>query len=318
MLDHNVIASPASPLPLAGLRAPNRSQFWIIVSLLTVYIVWGTTYLAADFALQSFPAYLLMGIRFIISGIVLFAILRLSGAPMPTRRQWRNSAIIGALLLVGGTGSVALAQERISSGLAATLVATAPLWTLVFRLLWKNQPSRREWFGAGLGIVGVGLLTMEGNLQANPIGVIIVLLAAASWAFGSVLNGHLDTPGGAMCNATQMLSAGLLLFVFGLLRGETISGPPSTASLLALGYLIVFGALGAMTAYMYLLDHVSPSLANSYSFVNPAIALLLGVVIGGETLTGSAFIALPVILLGVSFIASRPASADSEAASSTD
>jgi drug/metabolite transporter (DMT)-like permease len=309
LLDHNVIASPAAPVAVPQLHAPNRPQFWVVVSLLTVYIVWGTTYLAADFALQSFPAYLLMGIRFVLSGGLLLGFLMLRRAARPTWTQVRNAGLVGVLLLVGGTGSVALAQERISSGLAATLIATAPLWTLVFNLIWKGRPARREWFGAGLGIVGVALLTMEGNLQANPMGVVIVLFAAASWAFGSVLSAHLDTPDSLMCNAVQMLIAGVVLLGVALLRGESMTAWPSTVSWVSFAYLVVLGSLAAMTAYMYLLDHVSPTLANSYSFVNPAIALLLGVVIGGDTLTGSALIALPVILIGVSFIATHRASA---------
>ncbi len=305
MLNQDIVQSALPLTTPAKPSAKRKPNLWVIVCLLTIYIVWGTTYLASDFALASFPAYLLMGIRFVIAGVILFTFLRLRGTPMPTRLQWRNSAIIGGLLLIGGTGSVALAQERISSGLAATLVATAPLWTLVFNLIWKNAPTRREWIGAGIGIVGVALLTLEGNLQANPVGVIIVLCAAASWAFGSVLNAHLETPGGAMCNATQMLTAGVGLLVFGLLRGEAITAPPTTPGLLGLLYLIVFGALIGMSAYMYLLNHAPPTLANSYSFVNPAIALLLGVVIAGETITGSALIALPIILIGVGFIAYR-------------
>src|SRR5687768_5968793 len=152
--------------------APSRKGFWVIVSLLTIYIVWGTTYLAVSFALASFPPYLLLGIRFVIAGLILLGILMAAGSPLPTRIQWRNAAIVGAFILVGGTGSVVLAQERaVSSGLAATLVATVPIWTMIFNLFWKKKPTIWEWVGVGLGIFGVALLTMEGNLQSNPIGV---------------------------------------------------------------------------------------------------------------------------------------------------
>ncbi|NJN36145.1 MAG: EamA family transporter [Nitrospiraceae bacterium] len=224
--------------------------------------------------------------------------------PLPTRLQWRNAALIGGLILVGGTGSVALAQERaVSSGLAATLVATVPLWTMIFNLYWREKPNRWEWLGVGLGICGVALLTLEDNLQSNPIGILMILFAAACWAFGSVLRPHLEMPKGMMANAAQMLLAGLMFFAFSFLRGEAMLAAPTSETLLALLYLITFGSLAAMTAYMYLLSNVSSLLATSYTFVNPAIALFLGVILGGEILTGSAFIALPLILMGVGFVA---------------
>jgi drug/metabolite transporter (DMT)-like permease len=282
----------------------SRKGFWVIVSLLTVYIVWGTTYLAVHIALASFPPYLLLGIRFTIAGTLLLGILLASGSPMPTLRQWRNAGIIGAFILVGGTGSVVLGQERsVSSGLAATLVATVPIWTMIFNFYWGKRPTRWEWLGVGLGIAGVAFLTMEGNLQSNPIGVLIILFAAASWAFGSVLSPHLDIPKGIMANAAEMLVAGLLFLVFSVLRGESMVAAPTTSTLLALAYLITFGSLAGMSAYIYLLGNVSSLLATSYTFVNPAIALFLGVALGGEVLTGSAFLALPLILAGVGFVA---------------
>jgi drug/metabolite transporter (DMT)-like permease len=280
-------------------------RFWIIVSLLTVYIIWGTTYLGISFALESYPPYLMMGIRFITAGSLLFAFLRLRGRALPTLKQWRNAAIVGALLLVGGMGSVAIAEQWISSGLVATLVATAPLWAMLFGIFWKNIPSRLEWIGVGLGIVGVALLTLEGNLQANPQGVLLLLVAPIAWALGSVLSRHLEMPQGEMANAAEMLTGGALLLLLSVPRGESISAAPTLNATLSLIYLTTFGSLATMSAYMYLLKTVKPSLAMSYAFVNPAIALFLGVVLGGETLTGSALIALPVILVGVAFVALR-------------
>ncbi len=301
----NKLDMPA-PSTAPQIATINPKRFWITASLLTVYIVWGTTYLGSHIAMASFPPYLLMGIRFLIAGIILYVGLRLNGSTPPTLAQWRNSTIAGGLIIVGGTGSIALAQNAaISSGLAATLVATVPLWTLIFGLIWKKKPGRYEWIGVGLGIVGVAVMTMEGNLQANPIGVGIILFGAASWAFGSVLSTHLNLPKGMMINAAQMLMAGILFLVFSALRGEHMVGTPTSDTLWALIYLITFGSLGGMSAYIYLLSNVSPLLATSYTFVNPVIALLLGVFIGGEVLTGSAFIALPLILLGVGFVAYR-------------
>jgi len=309
MTAQNIRIPAAAVESTADTRLHNQKRFWVILSLLTVYIVWGTTYLASHIALESFPPYLLMGTRFITAGTILFALLLATGTKLPTRRQWRNAAIIGTFILVGGTGSVALAQGAISSGLAATLVATVPLWTLIFNLFWKKIPSRTDWIGVGLGISGVALLTREGNLQANPLGVLIILFAAANWAFGSVLSSHLDMPKGIMMNAAQMMCAGGGFFIVSALRGEAMLHTPTSSTLLALTYLITFGSLAAMSAYVYLLNNVSALLATSYTFVNPAIALMLGSVLAGEKLTGSAFVALPLILLGVGFVAYRRSSA---------
>ena len=291
--------SPAASKPV-GLLADKR--FWIVLSLLTVYVIWGTTYLGIRFALESFPPYMLMGIRFVLAGGALFVFLRVRGAPMPTLKQWGNATLMGILLLVFGMGSVAMAEQWVSSGLAATLVATAPLWAMLFSMLWRNFPTRSEWIGVGLGLVGVVILSLEGNLQANPLGVVLILFATASWSLGSVWMRRLDMPKGAMGNAAEMLTGGIILMIVAVLQGEQIVGMPTTNTLLAMIYLTTFGSLATITAYMYLLKTVSPALATSYAFVNPAIALLLGVVIGGEEIGASALIALPIILVGIAFV----------------
>lgn len=286
--------------------APNaHARRWILLALLVVYLIWGTTYLAIRVALESFPPYLLMGIRFLIAGGVLFGFLRLRGAALPTARQWRSAALVGTLLLVGGMGSVAIAEQSISSGLAATLIATTPVWALLFGLLWRKFPTRREWFGVSLGLIGVVVLSFEGNLQANPLGIALILFATVSWSFGSVLMPHLDMPKGAMGSAAEMLCGGAILCVLAVLTGQRITQAITLDATLALVYLITFGSLATLTAYSYLLRTVSPALATSYAFVNPAIALLLGAALGGEILTGSVFIALPIILAGLALVMLR-------------
>lgn len=289
-----------SDTPLEGVF--NSRRFWIIVSLLTVYIIWSTTYLAIRFALESFPPYLMMGMRFLMAGGLLFAVLLINGAKMPTLKQWRSATLVGFLLLVCGMGSVAQAEQTVSSGLAASLIAVAPLLALVFSMIWGNRPSRSEWIGVGLGLLGVVVLTLEGNLQANPSGVILILVATACWSFGSVWMKRLDMPSGAMANAAEMLTGGAILCVLALLGGERITETPTTNAVLALIYLTTLGSLATISAYTYLLKTVSPALATSYAFVNPAIALLLGVVIGGEIITGSVVLALPLIFLGIAFV----------------
>lgn len=300
----NVTPAQTQPARIAGFRMDRR--FWIVVSLLTVYIIWGTTYLGIRFALESFPPHLMMGIRFVVAGAVLFAFLRLRGRPIPNRRQWRSVGIVGILLLVGGMGSVALAEQWVSSGLAATLVATSPLWAMLISMLWKYVPARTEWIGVGLGISGVLLLGLEGNLQANPLGVVLILSATISWALGSVWSKHLEMPEGAMGSAAEMLIGGAILVALGLLRGERILEAPTSGALLALIYLTTFGSLAALSAYAYLLKTVTPTLAISYAFVNPAIALLLGALLAGEQVGATTLLALPIILVGVGFVAFKP------------
>jgi drug/metabolite transporter (DMT)-like permease len=291
---------------LADIWGAIKLNKWIILSLLSVYIIWSTTYLAIAIALESYPPYLMMGIRFVLAGGGLFIFLRWRGAPNPTRNQWRSATIVGALLLAGGMGSVATAEQWISSGLAATLIATAPVWVIVFNRFWGVTPSRTEWIGVALGVVGVALLSLEGNLQANPKGVLLIMFATACWSFGSIWMKHLEMPPGAMGSAAEMLAGGIILLVMAAVGGQGLKGTPTVDATLALIYLTTFGSLVTILAYMYLLKTVSPTLATSYSFVNPVLALALGVVLADEVVTGGAIIALPIILLGLAFIARRP------------
>jgi drug/metabolite transporter (DMT)-like permease len=289
-----------------GTASPQLNQRTaIIIALLVVYIIWSTTYLGIRYALESFPPYLMMGIRFTLAGGSLMLFLRLRNTPMPTLRQVRGAAIVGILLLVGGMGSVALAEQKVSSGLAATLVATSPVWAMLFSMIWGDRPSRREWIGVAFGIIGVALLSLEKSLLAEPLYVGLIIFATVCWSLGSIWSRHLEMPKGAMANAVEMLTGGVILVALGLLRGERIVSTPTGSAVLALLYLTTFGSLATLTAYMFLLKTVSPALATSYALVNPPIALLLGVLVGDDHITGSALIALPIILLGIAFVAFR-------------
>lgn len=295
------MTSTSIPAHATGIVLNRR--FWITASLATVYIIWSTTYLAIRFALESFPPYLMMGIRFLIAGGLLFGFLMLRGAKLPTRRQWLSAGIVGFLLLVMGMGNTARAETMISSGLAASLIAAAPLITLVLSLfLFGHRPKRGEWIGVAIGLIGVIALTLEGNIQANPLGLLFIFVAITCWSFGSLLIKRLDMPPGAMGNAAEMLIGGALLCVWAFASGERITAAPTPNALFALIYLITAGSLATMTAYMYLLKHVSPALATSYALVNPGLALVLGVILGGEIITGSAFVALPLIVIGIAFV----------------
>ncbi|MBI2976950.1 MAG: drug/metabolite exporter YedA [Chloroflexi bacterium] len=280
-----------------------RTRITVGLALLSVYLIWGSTYLGIRFALESFPPLLMAGFRFLIAGTLMFTFLRLRGTPMPTRRQWLGAAVIGAFLLGGGNGGVTFAEQWVSSGLAAVVIASMPLWAALFGGLWKRWPNRLEWVGLMVGFAGVAVLNLEHDFRANPLGAIVLFGAAISWAFGSVLSGRLQLPKGPMSSAAQMLVGGVLMLALGALSGERITALPSARSAAAFGYLITFGSLIAFSSYAYLLRTVRPTLATSYAYVNPLVAVGLGVLLGGEKITAAGLIATLVILGGVGLVA---------------
>src|SRR5579859_3512613 len=296
--------SPGAPeVPPRPGQATGKSA-WLStgLALLAVYIIWGSTYLAIREVLKGFPPFLGAGFRFLIAGVILYLFLRLRGAPAPNRRQWGGAAIVGGLLLVGGNGGVVFAEQYVASGVAALIVATVPLWAVLFARIWGRWPRRAEWAGLIVGFVGIVLLNLGGGLSATPVGAVILLLAASSWALGSVWSQHLPLPSGAMSSAAEMLAGGSALVLLGLAHQERFAGPPPAVSLWALGYLIVFGSLVAFSAYGYLLKRVRPALATSYAYANPLVALLLGAALAGEQITGIEGLALVFILTGVALV----------------
>lgn len=281
---------------------PKSGRAGIIVALLCTWVVWGSTYLAMRIGLEGFPPFLMAAIRFLISGVLLYAILRVRGAPHPTAAQWGGALLVGALLLGGGNGGVVFAEQWVTSGLAALGVATVPLWAALFAGLWGQWPSRREWMGLALGFAGMILLSLDGDLRAKPLGLIALLISALCWAFGSVWSRRLPQPPGIMASAAQMFCGGIVLVAAGLAHGEHMSHLPAARPLLAMVYL-VFGAIVGFSAYVYLLKRVRPALATSNSYVNPVIAVALGALLAGERLTPSGVGALCLILAGVALVA---------------
>ena len=249
-----------------------------MVALLAVYVVWGSTYLAIRIALEGFPPFMMAGVRFLVAGGVLFGVLWLRGAPAPRPRQWRAAALVGGLLLLGGNGGVVVAEQWVASGLAALGVATVALWSALFAGLWGQWPRRLEWLGLVVGFAGVGLLNLEGNLRASPAGAVALLVATVSWALGSMWSRHLDLPAGLMAPAAEMLAGGCLLVAASVLVGEKVPHAVGPRPLVALAYLIVFGSWIGFSAYVFLLRRVQPAVATSYAYVNPVIAMGLGVV----------------------------------------
>lgn len=278
--------------------SPWRSD--ILIALVGLYLLWGSTYLAMRFAIESMPPLLMAGVRYVIAGALLVLFLRWRGQAWPTRRQWRNGGIIGVFLLLGGNGLVGLALEQgVSSGMSALTVGVTPLFALIFAGLWGSRASKREWLGIGIGLVGLFLLNFGRELSASPVGAVLLIGAALTWAFGSMWGRQLDMPSGFMASAVEMLIGGVVLLGVSVLRGEAITALPTLKSMLALAYLIFFGAILGFTAYVYLLQNVRPALATSYAYVNPVVAVALGVWLAGEQVDALEMAAMAVILAGV-------------------
>lgn len=277
-----------------------KKSFSILLALLSVYIIWGSTYLAMRFAIHSLPPLLMAGVRYTAAGLLMYGFLRWRGLPNPTRRQWLHTGWIGVLLLCGGNGAVCLALEKgVSSSLSAMVLAITPLFAVLMARFWGQKASGREWLGIVLGVIGVAILNTGGELRATPVAGVLLILASLVWSLGSIWGRHLDLPSAFMASAVEMLAGGVVLFLCGLLRGESLAVTPTTQSLLALGYLIVFGAIVGFSAYVYLLANVRPALATSYAYVNPMVAVLLGMWLGGENMEPQEWVAMAVVLTGV-------------------
>ena len=292
------------PLTAPTARASiGAGRIALILALLAVYIIWGSTYLAIRYTLESFPPFLMAGARFLLAGALLFLLARRRGSPAPTRAQWGGAALVGGLLLVSGNGVVVFAEQSVSSSLTALVLAVVPIWAALIAGLWGQWPARREWLGLLLGFAGIVLLNLEGDMRANRLGAALLLTATISWALGSVWSRRLPLPSGLMASAAEMLAAGAMLSLLSLASGERMAAPPTTHALLAFLYLIVFGAIVAFSAYGYLLRHARPALATSYAYVNPVVAVALGVGLAGERVTLVGLLAMVVILAGVALVA---------------
>jgi drug/metabolite transporter (DMT)-like permease len=279
----------------------SRALSPLVVGCLAVtWLVWGSTYLVIRFALVGFTPYFLMATRFVVAGGLLLGWQLARGASMPTVREWRNAILVGALMLGGGMGGVAYAEQTIASGLVVAFIAVTPLLLVLINLAFGVYPRRSEVLAVVVGLGGVLMLTRGPGLHGSPAGLIAIMVGTTGWALGSVLaqRGFALAPG-ATGFATEMLGGGLVLFLISALRGESWHLPAQTGVWLAWLYLVVFGSLLAFSAYMLLLARTSASLAASYSLVNPVVALLLGVTVGAETVSSWEWLSSGVVMIGV-------------------
>ena len=282
---------------------PPRSTL-LLACLAIVYVVWGSTYLAIHVVVDGIPPLISSAMRNFCAGPLLLGFLKWRGAPWPTWRQWRNGALIGFMMMGLGNGFVCLAETRVPSGLAALIIAGTPVYAILFAWgLFGVRPRVLEWLGVALGLAGMGLLNLDLHAAASPVFVALLFVAGASWAAATVMQPRLDLPKGPMSAAVQMLGGGTSLVVMAALHGERldVAAVPMSAWL-ALAYLVVFGSIVAYTAFVYVIGHSRPALATSYAYVNPVVAVGLGVLFAGESVSRPMLAGMAVILTGVALV----------------
>ncbi|MGW8282617.1 MAG: EamA family transporter [Gemmatimonadota bacterium] len=320
-LEAHRIAPPAFREGNGGQGDPDApAPLTTFVAFAAIYLIWGSTYLAIRFAVETLPPFLMLAARFGVAGLLLYAWLRLRGQPRPPRKEWIGSAAVGGMLLVGGTGAVAWAEQWIPSGLAALIVAIVPMWMVLLDWIRPGgrRPTRAIVSGLVMGLAGVALLVgpveLGGGGRMQYLGALAVVAGTISWATGSVFGSAFDVPSvPRMAAALQMTMGGVLLLTLGTLRGEWSRFDPAGISIrsgLSLVYLIVFGSVIAFAAYVYLLRVSTPARVGSYAYVNPVVAVILGWALANEPVTGRTILAATVIITGVALIVSgrRPVS----------
>jgi drug/metabolite transporter (DMT)-like permease len=281
----------------------------IALAFLSIYTIWGSTYLAIRFAIETLPPFLMAAIRFLIAGGGLYAWMRLRGAPRPNRANWKAATLVGGLLLLGGNGGVVKAEHVFPSGLTAVLITTVPIWMALVELFRRDRivPTLQVVLGLALGFGGVVLLVGPGNLAGsgglNPLWAGVLMLASLSWATGSVYSRNAALPRAPLLGSgMEMLAGGVLLLVASLISQEWVGFQPSNVSLLSLVsfiYLIVFGSLIGFSSYVWLLTKTTTARVSTYAYVNPLVAVFLGYFLAGEQLTLRTLLASSVIVIAV-------------------
>ena len=299
---------------LAAKSDQKRSLVTLVLAFAAVYIIWGSTYLAIKYAIETLPTFLMAGLRFTIAGLILCAWARLSsGYEKPKLAHWRTSLIVGTLLLAVGNGGVVLAEHYISSSLAALLVATMPFWMVLLGWLFmgSGRPNLKVVAGLMVGFLGVWLLIAGREVAAGQstdgqlLGIVLIMIATLGWSIGSLYGTRAPAASPIMAAGMQMLSGGFVLLIIGTIVGEWGTfdlAAVSFNSWAAFIYLIVFGAVVAYTAYSWLLKNVSPAAISTYAYVNPAIAVVLGWAIAGESLTSQMLLGAAIIVASVALI----------------
>jgi drug/metabolite transporter (DMT)-like permease len=288
-----------------------KARAW--TALIAVYIVWGSTYLAIRFVVETIPPFLSAGTRFLISGAILYLWRRLSGDTAPKKVEWRSAAIIGLLLLLGGNGALVWAEQRIPSGIASLFIGTTPVWMVLIDAVRRNgqRANWLTWLGVLVGLIGTALLanpwqTHTASPALDPFGMAVLIFAALSWSIGSLYSRKASLPvSPLMGTGMEMLVGSLGLFTFGTLVGEWGQLNISAISLRSLGglaYLIIFGSMIGFVAYTWLLRNAPTPMVSTYAYVNPVVAIVLGSVFAHEAMEGIEIVSALIIIGGVVLI----------------
>lgn len=276
-----------------------------------LYLVWGSTYLAMRIAVESLPPFSLAAARFFFAGCVLFGWALRRGDRWPSKKDWLLSAAVAALLMIGGNASVLWAVQRVPSGVAALVIATTPLWiAALVALETRKLPDRRTVAGIVLGLAGVGVLVRpRADGGVDPLGVVVLVGAAISWSFGSLLQRKDTSVSPLAATGMQMITGGAMLVGLALVSGEladpSVLVEATARSWGALVYLTIFGSLLGFTAYGWLLRNDDASRVATYAYVNPVVAVILGALVGGEEVTGRVVVAAAIIIAGVVVIVTK-------------
>lgn len=288
-----------------------KTKVWL--ALLALYIVWGSTYLAIRFSVETIPPFLHAALRFLISGAILFIWRRAAGDPAPTASQWKSTAIVGAALLLGGNGLVGWAERTVPSGIAALMIATSPFWLTLFESMRAGgtKPTWPAILGLVVGFGGVFLLIGPAEITGakesfDRFGTILLLLAALFWSLGSIYAKNADMPKSTLLSTgMEMLAGAVALFLVSVVKGELNGfsfGLVSTRSWLGLLYLVTFGSLVGFVSYGWLLQNAPVSLMSTYAYVNPVVAVFLGNLLADEPLNGRILTAAAIIIGSVVLI----------------
>ncbi|WP_379135349.1 EamA family transporter [Paenibacillus sp. sgz500958] len=280
-----------------------------LIALISLYIFWGGTYLGMKVAIETIPPFIMAGVRFLMAGTILYFVARIKGDPRPSRLEWRGAGIVGALLLLGGNGVVAWAEQRVPSAIASLLVATVPLWIIMFNWLGgsRKKPNTGVILGVVSGFLGIAVLVLHSGGSSDQgmdvVGILALLFASISWSIGSLYSRTAKLPDSPLLStALQMIVGGILLIVLSLFLEDWSALHLSDISLrsyLAFGYLVLFGAIVGYTAYIWLLKNADPTWVSTYAFVNPMVAVALGWFIAGEQLPANSLISAVLIITAV-------------------
>ncbi|HXZ34266.1 MAG TPA: EamA family transporter [Terriglobales bacterium] len=313
LIRNGQVTEVGSPAPAAphGLRLPSRTQ--LVLGFAAIYLIWGSTYLGIRYAVETIPPFLMMGIRHLTAGVLVFAWARSRGASAPRLKQWWWALIAGAFLFLGGHGVLAWGEQKVPSGLAALLCATLPLWTVLLARVDATEPKlgTKAWAGILMGFGGVALLIGPDalNQRLNWLAAAAVLSSALLWVVGTSYTRQVKLPDSKVLSAAmQMICGGALLLIAGVAGGEAgrVQLRDITfRSVFALAYLIAFGSIVAFTVYTWLVSVASPSMVSTYAYVNPVIAVVLGWALAHEALGLRMAMATMVIVAGVVLVTTR-------------